>query len=106
MNQPDDLPLPFTFGLLLFGCLMVLPFWALGAVWNRLQPERLVNPWILPSLVCAFVALCFAINYAAGTVRFDYPMVIVALVPVTLGCPLAVRRWRRPDDSLNISRSS
>ena len=84
---------------------MVLPFWGLGSLWNRLQPERCINPWILPSLACAGVGLCFAITYATGSFRFDYPMVIVGLVPVAVGCPFAALRWRRPDDSLDISRS-
>jgi len=103
LNQPDYL-LAFSFGLLLFGVLMVLPFWAVGALWNRVLPGRRINPWILPSLACAVLLLCFAINYATGSFRFDFPMVIVGLIPVALGCPLAALRWRRPDESLDLIR--
>ena len=83
---------------------MVLPFWAVGALWNRVQPERCVNPWVLPLLACALVALCFAITYWTGSFRFDYPMVIVGLAPAAFGCLLAARRWRRPDDLLDLTR--
>lgn len=103
MSQPDH-PLASSLGLVLFGVLMVLPFWAVGALWNRVQPGRCVNPWVLPSLACAVVGLCYAITYATGSFRSDYPMVIVGLVPVTLCCPLAALRWRRPDESSDLIR--
>jgi hypothetical protein len=96
-SQISD-PVAYSFGLVLAGYLIVvLPGWGLSALWNRLQPQRVVNPWILPNLGWLFLGLCFAISYYSGKADIDDPMVLTAFLPAAIGCPLAALRWRKPD---------
>ena len=95
----ETMPLPYAFGTVLAGYLMVIPFWAPGALWNRWQPERSVNPWILPSLAYLLLAFCFALNASTGKVHDNDPVVIVGLIPAALGCWASGLRWRRGPES-------
>ncbi len=93
------MPLPYAFGTVLAGYLMVIPFWAVGALWNRWLPERSVNPWVLPSLAYLFLLFCFGLNAWTGKVHDNDPVVVVGLIPAALGCWASVFRWRRPEES-------
>ena len=44
-------PVAYSIGLVIGGYLIVvLPCWGVSLLWNRLQPEKVINPWILPSI--------------------------------------------------------
>ena len=103
MEQHPIDPAPFSLGLILFGYLLILPFWAIGALWNRAQPARAFNPWILPSLVCLLLGACFLINYLNHQWRDDFPMATVGLLPASFGCFISAVRWRSPETDESVS---
>ena len=103
MEQHSVDPAPFSLGLILFGYLLILPFWAVGALWNRAQPKRALNPWILPGLACLLLEACFVINYFNHQWREDYPMTALAVLPAALGCLVSGVSWRRPETDESIT---
>lgn len=91
-------PVAYSFGLVVGGYLIVvLPCWGISALWNRLVPSRIINPWILPNLGWLLLGFCFLISWQQGKGDIDDPMIVTAFLPAALGCPLAAWRWRRPD---------
>ena len=97
MLAREDMPVPYAFGTVLAGYLMMFPFWAVGALWNRLLPNRPINPWILPSLWNILVYFCFAVTSHGFTVfKKDNDMLVgVGLLPAALGCFGAAWRWHK-----------
>lgn len=95
---PESL-LGYSIGYVLFGYLMVLPFWAVGKVWNRLIPSRQINPWYLPGAFQLFILLCFMINvFSLGKATMEDKIVLLGLVPSIVGCLIASRRYRSPSN--------
>jgi protein-S-isoprenylcysteine O-methyltransferase Ste14 len=95
MPARQDMPVAYSVGTVLAGYLMVIPFWALGAVWNRLRPQTPVNPWILPSLWNLLLYFCFAVQSGWFThFEGDDMVVIIGLLPAAFGCWGAAWRWR------------
>lgn len=89
------MPIPYSIGTVLAGYLMMFPFWLVGTAWNRLRPERAINPWILPALWNLFLYFCFAVS-TSGFSDLDRNdgVVITGLLPAALGSLGAAVRWR------------
>ena len=86
-------------GYVLFGYLMLLPFWAVGRLWNVAQKSRPVNPWILPMVWMIFVLACFLHHTSLGRTATEEDLAVVAgLLPAALGCVLAWRKYRKASD--------
>jgi len=95
MEPEVTMPLPYSIGTVLAGYLMMLPFWLMGAAWNRFRPERTLNPWILPALWNLFLYICFAITTAGfSDLERNDMVVIVGILPAALGSLGAAWRWR------------
>lgn len=83
-------------GYVLFGYLMLLPFWAIGRIWNLVRKDRPINPWILPFVWMCFILVCFLINTNVGRTANEEDLTVVAgLMPATLGCLLALSKYRK-----------
>jgi hypothetical protein len=97
MNElsPDAL-IATSFGYVVFGYLLIFPFWAAGKIWNRALRDRQINPWTAPLAVLVFIFACF-LSQSQGF-RFatlEDEIVLLGLIPGTVGCFVARRRYRR-----------
>lgn len=91
-------PVAYSVGLVAGGYLvLVLPGWGLSTLWNRIVPQRTINPWLLPVIFLVLLGLCFLIVALDGKSDIDDPMILTGFIPAALFCPLAAWRWRRPD---------
>lgn len=93
-------PIAYSVGLVAGGYLvLVLPGWGLSALWNRVVPKRIINPWLLPVVFLVLLGLCFLFEALNGKGDIDDPMILTGFIPAAIFCPVAAWRWRRPDSS-------
>lgn len=84
----------YAAGTVLFGYLLALPLWGIGALWNRQMRRYRVNPWVLPLFAFVVIFMAFANSHLTRPTPNDW-VVAVGILPAALGCASQARNHRR-----------